>query len=309
MREASLDPGRGKGRAEDQWLVLVVTFCYFFVELYGGLVYGSLALVTDAAFMAVNVTGQMIAFAVVHIARRRPDKHNTFGYERAKVLASLLNGMLVGFILFHVLSDAVRSIRTARVIETGPVLSIAVLGLLVNLFGLLRLRRHATDINVRGVMVYGLTDALGSVGVIVSSLLIRMTGWNFVDPLTGVLIGLLAAYPAYDLVRDGIRILMEANPGSFDPDDVTRFLTEQFRDVCSVKDVHIWALSTEKILLVARVRTHDAEDHRTMIRSMKELLKVRFGLHDVFIEGYDTGPGNAEVALPAEAPVASAANP
>jgi cobalt-zinc-cadmium efflux system protein len=270
-----------------QTLVLIVTSAYFFVELFGGLYYHSIALVTDASFMAVNISGQIIALWVTRIVRRQPDKVKTFGYERAKVLSGLFNGILVGFILFYVFTEAFRKIMHPQPIEADKVLVIAVLGLFANAFGLVRLSRYAKDVNIKGALLLILNDTLGSVGVIGSAIIIRYTHLWFVDPLAGVLIGCLAAYPTYSIIKDSVQILMEGNPAKIDVDDVSDFLYQTFPDIRNVKDMHIWGLSPEKLILVARVRTDGMVYHRDTMKLMKSLLKEKFGFADVYIEGYE----------------------
>jgi cobalt-zinc-cadmium efflux system protein len=270
-----------------QTLVLVVTISYFFVELFGGLYYHSIALVTDASFMAVNISGQIIALWAGRLARRQPDKINTFGYERAKVLSGLFNGILVGFILFYVFTQAFQKIMHPRPIDADKVLVIAVLGLFANAFGLVRLYKHAEDVNIKGALLLILNDTLGSVGVIGSALIIRYTHLWFVDPVAGILIGCLAAYPTYILIRDSVKILMEGNPAEIDVDDVAGFLQRTFPDIRHVKDMHIWGLSPEKIILVARVRTDGMVYHRDTMKLMKGILREKYGFSDVFIEGYE----------------------
>jgi cobalt-zinc-cadmium efflux system protein len=270
-----------------QALVLAVTIAYFFVELFGGLYYHSIALVTDASFMAVNISGQVIALWVTRIVRRQPDKVNTFGYERAKVLSGLFNGILVGFILFYVFTEAFRKIMHPQPIEADKVLIIAVLGLFANAFGLVHLYKYAKDVNIKGALLLILNDTLGSVGVIGSAIIMRYTHLYFVDPLAGILIGCLAAYPTYFLIRDSVKILMEGNPAMIDVDDVAGFLRLSFPEIHHVKDMHIWGLSPEKVILVARVRTDGMVYHRDTMKMMKSLLKEKFGFADVYIEGYE----------------------
>ncbi len=279
-----------------QTLVLVVTIAYFFVELIGGLYYHSIALVTDASFMAVNISGQVIALWVTRIVRRQPDKVNTFGYERAKVLSGLFNGMLVGFILFYVFTEAFQKILHPQPIEADKVLVIAVLGLVANAFGLVRLYRYSKDVNIKGALVLILNDTLGSVGVIGSAIIIRYTHLYFVDPLAGILIGCLAAYPTYFLIRDSVQILMEGNTAHIDADDVSGFLHQSFPEIRNVKDIHIWGLSPEKIILVARVRTNGSGYGRDTMKLMKRVLRKQFGFFDVYIEGYEGKPHEAEAA-------------
>ena len=222
-----------------QKIVLVLTIGYFFMELFGGLHYRSIALTTDAAFMAINISGQMIALYVERLSRRKPDNSRTFGYGRAKVLSSLFNGILVGFIIFYVFIEAYAKIRRPEPMEADPVLMIAVIGLFVNGFGLLELYKHSGDINIRGAFLLILNDTLGSVGVIISALIIRYTGLFFVDAIAGILVGLLAAYPTYYLLKESVQILMEGNCAKIDVDEVRDFILDSFDDVSHVKDIHI----------------------------------------------------------------------
>ena len=277
----------GEKYVKGQTLVLVVTIGYFFVELIGGLYYHSIALVTDASFMAVNISGQFIALWVTKLARRQPDKVNTFGYERAKVLSGLFNGILVGFILFYVFTEAFQKILHPQPIEADKVLVIAVLGLVANAFGLVQLYRFSKDVNIKGALLLILNDTLGSVGVIGAAVIIRYTHLYIVDPLAGILIGCLAAYPTFFLIRDSVKILMEGSPANIDADEVSGFLLQTFPEVRSVKDMHIWGLSPEKIILVARVRTTGSINLRDRMRMMKQLLREKYGFADVFLEGYE----------------------
>jgi len=271
-----------------QRIVLILTIAYFFIELVGGLYYRSLALVTDASFMAINISGQFIALYVARLAQRLPDKHRTFGYERAKVLSGLFNGMLVGFLIFYVFIEAYHNILHPEPIEADKILFIAVLGLFVNAFGLLKLYKHLADINIKGTLLLILNDTLGSVGVIASSILIKYTHLYFIDPLTGVIIGLLAGYPTYFLIKDSVQILMEGNPAKVTTDDVEAFLHTHFPDISSVKDTHIWGLSPEKIILALRIRTDGTVYHRDTIKMMKDQLQKRFSFADMYIEVYET---------------------
>lgn len=270
-----------------QKTVLALTIAYFFIELFGGLYFHSLALVTDASFMAINISGQFIALYVGWLARKMPNKSKTFGYERAKVLSGLFNGMLVGFLLFYVFIDAYQKIKNPEPLEADKILLIAVLGLIVNAYGLYKFYRHSDDINIKGSMLLILNDTLGSIGVITSSLIIRYTHLFFIDPLTGVLVGLLAAYPTYFLIKDSVLILMEGNPAKIDVGEVEKFIYGHFSNVSSIKDTHIWGLSPEKIILAIRIRTSGLAYHREIIKEIKHNLKERFHFSDIYIEGYE----------------------
>jgi cobalt-zinc-cadmium efflux system protein len=270
-----------------QIIVLILTIAYFLIELFGGLYYRSLALVTDASFMAINISGQFIALYVGRLAQRLPNKNKTFGYERAKVLSGLFNGVLVGFLIFYVFIKAYDKIRNPEPLEADKVLLIAIIGFFVNAFGLIKLYKHSKDMNIKGALLLIFNDTLGSVGVIISSLIIWQTRLYFIDPLTGVVIGLLAAYPTYFLIKDSLQILMEGNPARIDTDDVEAFIYKNFADISNVKDTHIWGLSPEKIILAVRIRTSGSVYHRETMRMMKKHLREKFGFSDMYIEVYE----------------------
>ncbi|MGC2063678.1 MAG: cation diffusion facilitator family transporter [Thermodesulfovibrionales bacterium] len=270
-----------------QFIVLLLTIAYFFIELIGGLYYGSLALVTDASFMAINITGQIIALYVARLAMRKPTKNNTFGFERAKVLSGLFNGILVGFLLFYVFINAYGRITHPQPLEVNRVFFIAAIGLIVNAYGFFTFYKHSADMNLKGALLLIWNDALGSVGVIVSSIIIMYTGLYFVDPLAAVIIGVLVAYPTYFLLRDSVNILMEGNPAKIDPEDVKRFIRENFPDISTVKDLHIWGLSPEIIILTLRIRTNGMTYDRAGVKGIKRHLSRKFGFSDIYLELYE----------------------
>jgi cobalt-zinc-cadmium efflux system protein len=147
--------------------------------------------------------------------------------------------------------------------------------------------KHAADINLKGALLLISNDALGSVGVITSSLIIKFTHLYFVDPLAGIVIGLLIAHPTYVLLRDSVHILMEGNPAKINPDDVENFIHSNFRDIGSVKDLHIWGLSPEKVIMAVRIRTNGVTYHRDGMKMMKQRLQKEYGFSDVYLELYE----------------------
>ncbi len=269
--------------------VFILTIGYFFIELLGGLYYNSLALLTDASFMAINITGQLIVLYVAKLSKRPADNNNTFGYERAKVLSGLFNGMLVGFVLFFVLVDSYNRIRNPQALDAGKVFYIALLGLLVNGFGLLKLYKSSGDINIKGAYILILNDALGSVGVIVSSVIIQLTGLYVMDAVTSIFIGLLVAYPIYSLLKGSIGILMEGTPVGMDIEGVRRFIGNGLDCIKQVKDLRVWVLTPEKTIMAARVRTDGQVCSRDEIKALKKRLESKFGFHDVYVEIYEEG--------------------
>jgi cobalt-zinc-cadmium efflux system protein len=267
--------------------VFILTLGYFFVELAGGIYYNSLALLTDAAFMALNVTGQFMALYAISLSKKPANKRYTFGHERAKVISALANGILTGFILFYVFIEAYGKIRHPEPVVADRVLIIAAAGLVVNGIGLIKLRKDTQDINIRGAYLRVLTDALGSVGVVFSSIIIHFTGLYVADPIAGIAIGLLVAYPAYALVGQSLHILMEGNPTGISPKKVKKFIKRHHPFVLRVRDLHLWGLSPSKAILLARIRTDGSPCGREEIRTMKAALTAQFGLYDIYLEVYE----------------------
>jgi cobalt-zinc-cadmium efflux system protein len=264
--------------------VFYLTLAYFIIELAGGLYYNSLALVTDASFMAINLAGQMMAQYAKRLSQKPPDRSMTFGYERAKVLSGLFNGLALGFVLFYVLVDAVKRMAAPEPLDTGSVLNIAVIGLLVNGFGVVALFSRSNDVNMKGPFLLILNDTLGSVGVITSSLIIKWTGLYVIDAITSVLIGLLIVSPTYHLIRENLNILMEGIPSQIDIEKVELFLREKFTHITQVRDLHVWALIPEKALLAAKLKLDGALYSRQEVGKLKQALKEKFGFHDVYLE-------------------------
>ena len=157
----------------------------------------------------------------------------------------------------------------------------------MNGFGLFKLYKHSADINIKGSFLLILNDALGSVGVIVSSLIIKFTGLYVVDAITSIFIGLLVAYPTYILLKHSIGILMEGAPAGIDIETVRKFIYESFDYIKKVKDLHIWVLTPEKIIMAARIRTDGMVYSREKIKALKNRLEKKFGFHDVYVEIYE----------------------
>lgn len=268
-------------------VVFALTFVYFFIELTGGLYYNSLALVTDAAFMAINLVGQLIAIYAKTLSRKPPDKNQTFGYERAKVISGLFNGILIGFMLFYVLSRAYGRITHPEPLDADKVFTIALIGLFVNGYGVYKLFDHSKDINIRGAFLFILNDALSSVGVIISSVIIKFTGLYVADAITSIVIGLLVAYPTYFLLKDSIHILMEGIPQGIDVEKVEEFIYENFDHAKKVKELHLWSLVPEKTIMAVKIRTEGRVYDREKIKTLKTILKDKFSIYDVYVEVYE----------------------
>ena len=239
-------------------IVLAITAAVFVVEIIGGLLSGSLALLADAAHMLTDSTGLVIALLGASLATRAANARRTFGLQRAEVLAALANALLLVGVSVWVVIQAVERFREPETIDTTLMLWVAVLGSVANLTGLLILRRGQSEsLNVRGAYLEVLGDLAGSVAVIVAAVLIMVTGWTRFDALASLVIFLLIVPRAWSLLRDVVDVLLEATPRGVDLDDVRRHITE-VQGVVDVHDLHAWTITSGVPVLSAHVVVDDA---------------------------------------------------
>ncbi len=239
-------------------VVLAITATVFVVEVVGGLLSGSLALLADAAHMLTDSAGLIIALLGASLATRAASNRRTFGLQRAEVLAALVNALLLVGVSVWVLIQAVDRFREPEAVETGLMLGVAVVGAAANLVGLLILQRgQAESLNVRGAYLEVLGDLAGSAAVIVAAILIMVTGWTRFDALASLVIFVLIVPRAWSLLRDVVDVLLEATPRGVDLDQVRHHITD-VPGVVDVHDLHAWTITSGVPVLSAHVVVDDA---------------------------------------------------
>jgi cobalt-zinc-cadmium efflux system protein len=259
-------------------LVLALTLLIFVAEVAGGLISGSLALLSDAGHMLSDVAAQVVSLVALAIAARPTDVRRTYGYYRVEILAALVNGVaLIGlsawivFMAWHRLRDGQPEIRT------GPMIVVATVGLAANLVGAWLLH-GAESLNVRGAYLHVLTDSLSSVAVIAGGIVMWLVhGAWAIDPILSVAIGVFVLYSAYRLVRDAVDVLLEAVPSHLDSEVVSRAMNG-CEGVREVHDLHIWTITSGMHALSAHVVVDERELHHSdaLLTRLKELLHDRY---------------------------------
>ena len=220
---------------------LALTGGYLVAEVVGGLVFGSLALLSDAAHMFTDVMGLVIALVAIRVGQRTADARRTFGYRRFEILAAALNASVLFGVAFYILYEAYRRLRDPSEVQSLPMLLVALGGLMINLIAARLLAGGSGEsLNVRGAYLEVLSDLLGSVAVIVGAALIYFTGWKWVDPLLGALIGLWVLPRTWTLLSASAHILLEGVPEGI---EITRLQgeLEAIPGVLEVHDLHVWA--------------------------------------------------------------------
>ena len=266
------------GNEKALWLALGLTTTFMIAEVIGGMLSGSLALISDAAHMFTDTAALAIALAAMRVARRPADARRTYGYHRFEILAAAFNALLLFGVAIYILVEAYGRFRNPPSIETGAMLWIAVLGLVVNLISM-RLLAAGKDssLNIKGAYLEVWSDMLGSIGVIGGALLIRYTGWAWVDPLIAVAIGLWVLPRTWILLKESLNILLEGVPEGVDTQQVLAAIGS-VPGVRSVHDLHIWALTSGKASLTAHVVYTPGTQPADLIEPIKKTLAEGFSV-------------------------------
>jgi cobalt-zinc-cadmium efflux system protein len=258
------------------WWALGLTGTFLVAEVIGGLLTNSLALLSDAAHMATDTAGLVIALVAVRLSRRPPDAKRTFGYARLEALGALANGALLLGVAAYILWEAIGRFRVPPPVGTNGMLIVAVAGLVVNLIAMRLLKAGSGEsLNVKGAYLEVWSDMLGSLAVLIAAALIKLTGWLIVDPILAVLIGLWVLPRTWTLAREALNVLLEGVPHGTDLQAVRSAILGQ-PGVTGVHDLHVWSLGSRQAVLAAHVTTDDGIDAEDLRR------RVNASLHDQF---------------------------
>lgn len=265
-----------EGKERSIWWALGLTSTFMIAEVVGGLVTGSLALISDAAHMFTDTAALAIAVAAIRVAKRPADALRTYGYHRFEILAAAFNALLLFGVALYILFEAYQRFQSPPAIQTGAMIVIAALGLVINLISMRLLSGGKDDsLNVKGAYLEVWSDMLGSIGVIAGAVLIRYTGWAWVDPLIAVAIGLWVLPRTWVLLKESLNILLEGVPQGVQVPEVMAAMAA-VPGVQSVHDLHVWALTSGKSALTAHVVYQGGTDPESLLRPLQEVLAKRF---------------------------------
>ncbi|MCZ4513697.1 cation diffusion facilitator family transporter [Streptomyces sp. ActVer] len=259
-------------------IAFALTAAYALVEVVGGVVTGSLALISDAAHMGTDVLGLGLALAAIKLAKRPAAGQRTYGTYRLEVLAAVINGLLLFGVAFYVLYEAVQRFRDPPEVLGVPMLVVAVVGLLVNVVSFRLLTAGAKEsLNVKGAYLEVLSDMLGSVGVIIGAVVITVTGFRYIDAIVAAAIGLFILPRTWQLMRQALRILMEVAPPGVDVEAAARELAA-VPGVREVHDLHIWTLTSGMEAATAHVVIGDGADWHAVLDRTRQILAEGYGV-------------------------------
>jgi cobalt-zinc-cadmium efflux system protein len=262
---------------------------FFVVELGGGILTNSLALLADAGHMLSDVGALGLSLLALRWATRPATAQKTYGYHRLEILVALVNGLALWAMAAYIFYEAVTRLLQPPAISSSPLIIIASLGLAVNLLGmyvLMPTREH--NINLRSAFLHLLADSLGSVAAIVAGVAIWWQGWYWFDPLAGVIVGVLIVIGSWQLVWEAADILLESTPRHIAADEVQQSL-ERHPQVKEVHDLHIWTIASGIYALSVHVTIDNHSNRDCLTWELEELLRQQFGLehNTIQIEGPD----------------------
>lgn len=267
---------------------LFINLVFLVVEVVGGIITNSLALLADAGHMLTDVAALTLALVVSFLAAKPATAEKTYGLLRAEVLGAFINGASLVLIVGLILREAWLRIGTTSEIDAPLMLGVASLGLLANLVSAFILNKGDKDnVNVRGAFLHMVADALGSVGAIVAGVVIWTTGWTLIDPVASVIISALILWSGWGLLKRTVNILLEATPENIDYHEVKQAL-EYLENVESVHDLHIWTISSGVPILSAHIslpaHCFNSEQWSECLADARHLLQERFGIKHTTIQ-------------------------
>jgi cobalt-zinc-cadmium efflux system protein len=265
---------------------LILTGAFMIVEVIGGILSGSLALLADAGHMLTDTMALALAAVAFHVSKRPADRKLTFGYHRFQILAAFVNGLSLLLIVGWILFEAVRRFLSPTEVMGQTMLLVAAAGLLVNIAAFAILHGGDRDnLNISGAVLHVAGDLLGSVAAIVAALVIINTGWMMIDPILSVAVAMLILKSAWVLVKRSAHVLLEGAPEWLDVDEMQAKIVAAVPGVSGVHHVHVWGLTSQDLMLTMHVcLATEASNPTDIIRKIKCLLRRDYGIGHCTIE-------------------------
>ena len=259
-------------------LTFALTTGFMVVEMVGGVLSGSLALLADAGHMLTDSLAIALSYFALWLSGRKTSPQRTYGFRRAEILAAFVNALGLVLLALWIVAEAVERLSTPHPVDAGILLWVALAGLAVNLVAYRLLHRSArTNLNIRAALWHVIGDVLGSIGVIVAALVIRFTGWTPIDAFISIGIAVLIGIGGGRILYDSTNLLLDSVPRAVDAESVSNFLAAypEVREIC---DLHIWGINSSETMLTAHLVVGKGIDRDGFLHSLLGALKERFGL-------------------------------
>lgn len=267
-------------------IALIITGGIMFLEFFGGLVTGSLALLSDSGHMLSDTASLALSLVAMIIAVKPPSAKNSYGFYRFEIMAALFNGVTLFVIAGFIMWEAYQRFFSPPAVASGTMMLIAAVGLLANLisaWSLMRKSEAKDNINIRSAYLHIMGDALGSVGALLAGLIMNLFSWYVADPIISVLVALLILRSAWGVIKQAFHILMEGTPLTVNTRHVQEALLE-IEGVLDVHDLHIWTITSGLDALSGHLLIGDHTDHQLVLQQAIKVVEEKFGIHHTTLQ-------------------------
>ena len=267
-------------------IALALTALFMLVEVAGGLISGSLALLADAGHMLTDTMALALAAVAFRVSARPADAKRSYGYHRFQILAAFVNGLTLVGIVVWILFEAISRFMAPPAVMANLMLVVACAGLLVNVAAFLILHGGDQDnMNLRGAALHVMGDLLGSIAAIAAAVVIIFTGWMPIDPLLSIVVAALILRSAWDLLKRSAHVLLEGAPDWLNVSQMQERINTAVPSIISIHHVHVWGLTLQRVMLTMHVCVAgDGVDQTLVVRQVKKILQDEFGIDHSTIE-------------------------
>lgn len=270
------------------WLSLIITLIFTIVEFVGGIYTNSLALLSDSFHMLSDVLALGLSMLAIYFASKKPTKNYTYGFLRLEIIVAFLNGLALIIISLGIMYEGIIRIIKPQSVESGTMMFIAILGLIVNIvltLILVRSLKKENNVNIQSALWHFMGDLLNSLGVIIAVVLIHFTGWEIIDPIISIVISLVILNGGYKIIKSAWKILMESVPEGYNTDEIIGSMKE-INGVIDIHEFHLWNITTNHSSLSAHVVLSDkfVDSPYKTINEVSNLLKTKYGLEHVTLQ-------------------------
>jgi cobalt-zinc-cadmium efflux system protein len=270
-------------------LSLIITTVVMVVEVVGGILSRSIALISDAGHMFTHAFAITISLVAIVIASRPPCHHRTFGLYRAEILAAFINGLFLLAVGGLIIYEAIARIINPEDVLAMDMLVIALVGLVVNIVSIVILHgSHRRNINIKGVFYHMIADAASSVGIVAAAVFIYYTGWNIIDPIVSIGISIVIVFWAYGILRESAKILLEMAPAGLNVDVIMGDLKKKFPEIKQLEHAHLWTITADMLVFSAHILLDDthqkAEAQNLLISEINSYLSKEYHIIESTIQ-------------------------
>lgn len=268
------------------FLSFILITGFMFVELIGGYMTNSLALISDVGHMLSDAASLGLSLSALILGAKAATPSKTYGYKRFEILAALLNGLLLIVLSIYIFVEAIKRIMLPPEVMGRGMMIIAIIGLVINIIVAWILHSQASskeNLNVRSAFLHVIGDLLGSVGAIIAAILIILLGWYIADPIASMIVSILILNSGWHILRDAINILMEAKPANID----TNMVIEKLKSIDGVKevhDLHIWMITSDFPSMTVHLCVDENTDRDLILEKAKTIIYNHFDIKHVTIQ-------------------------